>query len=185
MLWFPLMLFRFVRAVGDTLRRDEEIRALATLTASLLAIGTLFYHAVEGWSLLNAFYFCVVSLATVGYGDLTPTTAVAKAFTVVYLLLGVGVLVGFLTQISDAQAQRRLDRSRRRGPTIEQALRAETAGSRWKRRPVARRLAATGAQGRVGRPTERRRPATTLVGQELTPPPRRNEPRPPSRPIDT
>ena len=38
----------------------------------MLLAGVLVYHWLEGWSYLDALYFCVVSLATVGYGDLTP-----------------------------------------------------------------------------------------------------------------
>ncbi len=50
---------------------------------------------VEHWSLVNAVYFCVVTLGTVGYGDITPTTDVGKIFTTVYIIVGLSILGGF------------------------------------------------------------------------------------------
>ena len=51
--------------------RDPQFRALLLLYGALLLIGTVFYVRAEGWSVLDALYFCVVTLATVGYGDFT------------------------------------------------------------------------------------------------------------------
>jgi voltage-gated potassium channel len=45
-----------------------------------------FYHWVEGWRHLDSLCFCMVSRGTVGYGDITPTTPVAKIFTMISLL---------------------------------------------------------------------------------------------------
>ena len=67
----------FKNAIGD-----PAIRGLLVVLAVILGVGTVSYHVIEDWSLLNAFYFCVVSLLTVGYGDLVPTTDFGKAFTV-------------------------------------------------------------------------------------------------------
>ena len=58
------------------------------------------YTWLEGWSPVDALYFSVVTLATVGYGDLHPTTDAAKLFTVVYILLGLGVLAAFISELT-------------------------------------------------------------------------------------
>ena len=43
----------------------------------------------EDLRLLDSFYFSVVTLATVGYGDFTPQTDAGKLFTAVYVLVGI------------------------------------------------------------------------------------------------
>jgi hypothetical protein len=48
--------------------------ALLIAATLLLVVGSVFYTRVEHWTMLNAVYFCVVTLGTVGYGDITPTT---------------------------------------------------------------------------------------------------------------
>ncbi len=69
---------------------DPEGKVLLVSAASMVGVGTVAYHLLEGWSLLDSLYFSVVTLATVGYGDLTPTTVPAKLFTVGYILSGSG-----------------------------------------------------------------------------------------------
>lgn len=67
------------------------LRALAILPVILIG-GTLFYSHVEKWSYLDSLYFSVITLATVGYGDLHPTTEAAKIFTMFYVFFGVGLV---------------------------------------------------------------------------------------------
>ena len=45
---------------------DPEVRPYLVAFANLLAVGTIFYSLIEGWTPLDAAYFCVISLATVG-----------------------------------------------------------------------------------------------------------------------
>ncbi|MGB9499432.1 MAG: potassium channel family protein [Dissulfuribacterales bacterium] len=40
----------------------------------IIAFGTLAFEYIEGLSLLDAFYFIIVTIATVGYGDIHPLT---------------------------------------------------------------------------------------------------------------
>lgn len=85
--------------------RDPTFRLLATLTASLLLVGTLVFNRVEGWSYLDSFYFSAISLTTVGYGDFSPHTDAGKLLAVFYIFCGIGLLVALLTRFADALIQ--------------------------------------------------------------------------------
>ena len=73
----------------------------------LLLIGTLFYHLVEGWSWIDSFYFCVIALTIVGFGDLSPSTPVSKIVTVFYIVIGIGILVIFVERLALYALKRR------------------------------------------------------------------------------
>jgi hypothetical protein len=89
-----LVLFSFVNRLRRA-QHDPEFRAIELTLAVLLAVGTVFYSNIEGWSVLDALYFSVITLATVGYGDLAPRTAAGKIFTMVYVMLGIGLILTF------------------------------------------------------------------------------------------
>ena len=95
--------------------RDPEERGPVLLVLALLIIGSAFYMLIEGWSLVDAVYFCSMSLATVGYGDLVPETDLAKIFTVVYVLSGIGILVSFFTALASKMLALQGERRRARG----------------------------------------------------------------------
>jgi hypothetical protein len=101
-----LALWRLIRAFGHALK-DAEFRALLLVLVAQLVCGTVFYSKVEGWEVLDSLYFSVSTLATVGYGDLHPTMALSKVFTMVYMVLGVGVFVAFITKVTAHETRRR------------------------------------------------------------------------------
>ncbi len=77
---------------------DDEHRfniLISTVIVTLL-IGTLFYNFVEGWNVLDSMYFSVITLTTVGYGDLAPITDAGKIFTSFYVLIGIGIIFAFI-----------------------------------------------------------------------------------------
>jgi hypothetical protein len=55
-------------------------------------IGALFFCNVEGWTLVDAFYFATCTFATVGYGDVKPLTDGGKLFACVYMIVGISVI---------------------------------------------------------------------------------------------
>ena len=82
-----------------------EFRPIFGMVALTLSVGTAFYALVEKWSVLDALYFCVVTLATIGFGDLTPTTRIGKIFTIGYVFVGVGTLGLFLSTVARSSIQ--------------------------------------------------------------------------------
>ncbi len=86
--------------------RDRDSRPAIFWALGTLLIGTFAYHWLEGWSFLDSLYFCVVSLATVGYGDYTPTTPLAKLFTIGYLVNGIAILLALFDRIRTVRSQR-------------------------------------------------------------------------------
>lgn len=80
--------------------REPEVQGVLTLALALILFATVFYWLVERWSLLDAAYFSVVTIATVGYGDLAPKTAIGKVFTMGYIFSGIGVFVAAVTSLA-------------------------------------------------------------------------------------
>lgn len=117
---FFLVFFRFFKAIRDGLR-EPEFRALAVSVAVILTSGTLFYHRVEGWSWLDSLYFTVITLTTIGYGDLSPTQPVSKAFTIAFIFIGLGVLSAFIVLLAERarQAPPLLPRNRAESPEVD------------------------------------------------------------------
>lgn len=85
---------------------DHASRPIFMWAGAMLLVGTLVYHWLEGWSYLDALYFCVITLATVGYGDLTPTTPIAKVFTIFYVINGVVILLSVFDRIRVVRSRR-------------------------------------------------------------------------------
>ena len=116
MVGLVLMLRRFLRALRDAWKSDEAFRVLLALVVSLLVSGTTFFTLVEGWSVLDSFYFSVTTLTTVGFGDPAPTTALGKLFTILYIFVGLGVIGGFINVL----AKHTFARQRGRGSVSEE-----------------------------------------------------------------
>jgi hypothetical protein len=72
---------------------DQRIRTIILYAILIVAIGAGIYHWLEGWSWLDSVYFVVITLTTIGYGDLTPMTPLTKLITVFYGLNGIMLLL--------------------------------------------------------------------------------------------
>jgi hypothetical protein len=106
---------RFLAAIWSGLR-DPEFRGLLLTVVGLLGTGTWVYHRFEAWSVLDSLYFSVITLTTVGYGDLSPTLPGTKIFTIVFIIVGIGILLAFINLVAKhaLQAGSLRDRLQRR-----------------------------------------------------------------------
>ncbi len=92
---FFLNCYRLLKIVINGLKDDGEFRFLFVFIILLLLGASAFYVRVEQWSIIDALYFSVMTMATIGYGDLAPTTDISKIFTIVYTFLSIGTFVSF------------------------------------------------------------------------------------------
>jgi len=95
-----------------------EIRSrLLTVAASVLfclIVGTLGYRFIEGWPLFDGFYMTVITLATVGYGETHPLSNAGRAFTIVLILGGIGVVAYAFSTITAIIVEGELSKAFRR-----------------------------------------------------------------------
>lgn len=78
---------------SDTKLGSALLAAIALCVYGFL--GVLGFHILQlepGWSLVNAVYFSTATCATVGYGDLYPSSATSRIFTIVMMVVGVGLV---------------------------------------------------------------------------------------------
>jgi hypothetical protein len=73
----------------------------------VMALGTLGFMAVEHMSLADAFYFSVVTIATVGYGDIHPATPPGKILAILMIVFGVGTFLGVIANATEIMLNRR------------------------------------------------------------------------------
>lgn len=93
-----------------TKKQAVAIRVLVVGTLAAIIVGTVFYHYVEQFSWIDAYYFSIITLTTVGYGDLSPQTDVGKLFTTVYILVGVGIITSVITTFAKYRTEKRIEK---------------------------------------------------------------------------
>lgn len=76
--------------------KDKDYRELVIGTLVIILIGAVAYHYIEGWSWLDSIYFSLVTITTLGFGDITPVTTAGKIFTIFYIIVGVGLILTFI-----------------------------------------------------------------------------------------
>ncbi|MBI1418050.1 MAG: two pore domain potassium channel family protein [Limimaricola sp.] len=90
----------------------DFISALVGTMVTLIVGGTLFFHVVEGWSYLDSYFFTVVTLSTVGYGDLVPHTDIGRIGTTVLIFIGLGVFAVAIQQLGNVAISNRVNPGR-------------------------------------------------------------------------
>lgn len=72
------------------LKRQIILSLLLVMLA--LAVGTVGYSLIEGWGLFDSFFMTVITITTVGYGEVHPLNRPGEVFTVFLLFFSLGIV---------------------------------------------------------------------------------------------
>ena len=84
-----------------------SLRRTALLAVGYIVLAALLFGPIEGWSFPDCAYFAIITLTTVGYGDLTPATDAGKVLSAAFAVGGLIVGTASLTELIEAVVSHR------------------------------------------------------------------------------
>ena len=93
-------------------QRKIELDLVIAISAviTIVLIGASFYRFHDHLSWTDSFYFTVMTVITIGYGDFHPINDISKTFTTVYVLVSVPTIVFCLSLIVEDLFKQRVDK---------------------------------------------------------------------------
>jgi len=95
------------------MKKFRQFHLIVALPVIILLIGTVGFMAIEKLSFLDAFYLTIVTISTVGYGDIHPSGTGGKIFGIFLIIIGIGTFLTILTNVTQWLIQSRQNRIRR------------------------------------------------------------------------
>lgn len=84
-----------------------RLKVFLVVFFALIFVGTFGFMLIEKKPLIDAAYFVIVTMATVGYGDIHPVTQLGKIFTIVLVVTGVGTFLGVIANMTEIMLAKR------------------------------------------------------------------------------
>jgi len=98
----------------------RQFRAAAILLIIIMPLGVIGYMLIENLSLIDAAWLTIITLTTIGYGDISASTDIGKIFTILLVLVGLSAITFFLSSSfallfsAEATARRRKIRTKKK-----------------------------------------------------------------------
>ncbi|TYR78648.1 two pore domain potassium channel family protein [Priestia megaterium] len=105
MISFILTLKRLLKGLAAAFKL-KNFQVLFSLVLAMLISGIIFYTKQEGLTVIDALYFCVTTLSTVGHPSFVPQTTLGKVFTIIYIFAGSGLFIGLIGYLAYALIKR-------------------------------------------------------------------------------
>ncbi|WP_243359430.1 potassium channel family protein [Fundidesulfovibrio terrae] len=93
--------------------RTSRLYIFGSLFLLALTGGTFGFHLVEGVGLFDSFYFSIITMSTVGYGDIHPWTTGGKLIAICLVFAGVGTFVGVVESVAESVFSVKEERAKR------------------------------------------------------------------------
>ena len=93
--------------------RIASFNILFLLPVLVILIGSIGFMLLENLSFIDAVYFTIVTISTVGYGDVHPTSTGSKIFGITIIVFGIGTFLTIVSNITQMLIQRGRERLRK------------------------------------------------------------------------
>lgn len=70
--------------------RTTNLLITVLLAVFLVGLGTAGYMVIEDWTIMDSLYMTVITLSTIGYGEVNPVSQPGRIFTLFLIVMGVG-----------------------------------------------------------------------------------------------
>ena len=79
----------------------RHLKLWVGIVAAAIAIGAAGYMVLEGWSFGDAIYMTISTLGTVGFGEVRPLDGIGRAWTILLMIVGVGIIFGTIGIVAE------------------------------------------------------------------------------------
>ena len=84
-----------------------RLKILLAVFLVIMILGTVGFVLIEKKSVVEAANFVIVTVATVGYGDIHPVTQLGRIFTIILIITGVGTFLGVIANLTELMLAKR------------------------------------------------------------------------------
>jgi len=91
-------------------KTTADLLLAMSILVLLIVLGAWYFYNHEGWSKVDSFYFTVMTITTVGYGDLVPTHEASKIVTSIYSLISIPLVIFILGGVVKAYFEERISK---------------------------------------------------------------------------
>jgi hypothetical protein len=86
---------------------STRLKVFLIIFLAVMVLGTVGFMYIEKKSLVDSIYFVIVTMATVGYGDVHPVTDAGKGLAIVIIIVGVGTFLGVIANVTEMMLAKR------------------------------------------------------------------------------
>jgi len=92
----------------------RQLRIYLFLVIAVICLSTVCFMLTEHLSFSEAVYFSIVTMSSVGYGDILPQTMLGRLFAMVFIVLGAVTFLSFVGRATELMLNRREEESKRK-----------------------------------------------------------------------